>query len=175
MDAGCPLLLVEDDACFRQVATAALKRQGYAVQAAEGLGEARELAASQRFERALLDERLGQDSSLALVPELVAAHPGIRIVLLTGYGCISHAVQAVQAGAVNYLTKPANMAEISAALEASEALETAAQAPAPSLARVEWDHIHRVLNDCGGNITAAARSLGLHRRSLQRKLAKRPD
>ena len=116
-------------------------------------------------------------SGLELVRELKALEPAMRIVVLTGYGSIATAVEAMQARRDHYLTKPADADEILAALQAEapplDARRRRATAP-PSLARAEWEHIQRVLADCGGNISEAARRLGIHRRSLQRKLGKNP-
>jgi two-component system response regulator RegA len=118
-------------------------------------------------------------SGLELVRDLKKFAPATRVLVLTGFGSIATAVEAVKLGAVNYLSKPADADDILAALERGEAdpLETPdAPAQAPSLARAEWEHINRILADCGGNISEAARRLGIHRRSLQRKLRKRaPD
>ena len=115
-------------------------------------------------------QRPGSDSALK------EADPATRIVVLTGYGSIATAVEAVRRGATHYLTKPADADEILAAFDAAaRGADTAAASPQPmSLDRVEWEHINRVLVECGGNISEAARVLGLHRRSLQRKLAKFP-
>jgi len=121
----------------------------------------------------VLDLRVEDGSGLDLIPRLKAADPATRIVVLTGFGSIATAVEAVRRGATHYLTKPANADEILAAFApAGAAVETPLQPM--SLDRVEWEHINRVLLECGGNISEAARVLGLHRRSLQRKLAKYP-
>lgn len=109
-----------------------------------------------------------------VVKELSTRHPEMQIVVLTGYGSIATAVEAVRLGAINYLQKPLDTEQILAAFE-KEGDGGAQNAPdTPSLARVEWEHIQRVLADCEGNISLAARRLGLHRRSLQRKLSKLP-
>ncbi len=117
-----------------------------------------------------------------LVPELVRTLPGIQIVILTGYGSIATAVEAVRGGAINYLSKPLDADQILAAFEgegeghAQNGAAAGAEAgeTTPSLARVEYEHIQRILADCDGNISLAARKLGIHRRSLQRKLSKLP-
>jgi two-component system, response regulator RegA len=108
------------------------------------------------------------------VRELCAIDPGTVIVMLTGYGSIATAVEAIRAGAVHYLSKPVDIDEILAALSGKAAPSVSGEVEVPSLARVEWEHIQRVLSDCEGNISRAARLLGLHRRSLQRKLSKDP-
>ena len=107
-----------------------------------------------------------------LIRTLAEKYPDTRLLLLTGYGSMATAVDAIRAGVENVLPKPADADDVLAAFDG--ALETPAEESAPSLARAEWEHIQRVLADCGGNISEAARRLGLHRRSLQRKLAKRP-
>jgi two-component system response regulator RegA len=117
-------------------------------------------------------------SGLTLVRDLKQLYPEMRILVLSGFGSISTAVDAVHLGALNFLPKPADADDILAAFERGEnALEPAPMpAETPSLARAEWEHIHRVLADCCGNVSEAARRLGIHRRSLQRKLRKRaPD
>jgi two-component system response regulator RegA len=117
---------------------------------------------------------------LEVVRELHRIDPSTRIVVLTGYGSIATALEAVRLGATHYLTKPADVDEIIAALDrdprepADPSLADGELPETPSLARVEWEHIQRVLTDCDGNITKAAERLGIHRRSLQRKLAKFP-
>jgi two-component system response regulator RegA len=108
---------------------------------------------------------------LAVVRDLKALDASTVVVVLTGYGSIATAVESVKLGAASYLTKPADADQIVAAFDGTQPPD---DAQAPSLARVEWEHIQRVLADSGGNVSQAARVLGLHRRSLQRKLAKRP-
>jgi two-component system response regulator RegA len=109
---------------------------------------------------------------LAVVRDLKALDSSTVVVVLTGYGSIATAVESIKLGAASYLTKPADADQILAAFEGTQPSSDDTQAP--SLARVEWEHIQRVLADCGGNVSRAARVLGIHRRSLQRKLAKRP-
>jgi two-component system response regulator RegA len=113
-------------------------------------------------------------SGLEVVRELCAIDPTTKIVVLTGYGSIATAVEAMRRGATSYLPKPADADEILVALADTPPQVTGGDFPAPSLARAEWEHIQRVLADCGGNISEAARRLGLHRRSLQLKLRKYP-
>jgi two-component system response regulator RegA len=122
---------------------------------------------------AVLDLRMPGGSGLELLRELKRQDPATRVLMLTGYGSIATAVEAVREGAIGYLPKPADADEILAALAgANTAKERGIDTP--SLARAEWEHIQRVLSDCGGNISEAARRLGIHRRSLQRKLHKYP-
>lgn len=113
----------------------------------------------------------GKDG-LELIPDMLRIRPGVRIVVLTGYGSIATALEAVRRGAVHYLQKPADVDDILAAFQGDAPGQSVreSEAPAPSLDRVEWEHIQRVLADCSGNISEAARRLGIHRRSLQRKL-----
>ena len=174
-------LVVDDDAAFRTRLMKALVTRGYEAQGAGNVDEAIDAAREYKPDAAVVDLRMpGGRSGLDLVPELVRRHPGVQIVILTGYGSIATAVEAVRQGAINYLSKPADADQILAAFDhegegngahavAADAVETT-----PSLARVEYEHIQRILSDCGGNISLAARKLGIHRRSLQRKLSKLP-
>lgn len=171
------MLIVDDDAVLRMRLVRAFAERGYDSTGAEGAEQALALARTEAPEYAIVDLRLELGSGLELLRELLAIEPAMRVVMLTGYGSIATALDAVRAGAVHYLTKPALIEEIIAALEGNEASHAAEGThgddhAVPSLERVEWEHIQRVLHDCGGNITHAARLLGLHRRSLQRKLAK---
>lgn len=173
LEAGASILVVDDHALFRERLVRALADRGYeAVGAADG-EEALLLAREESPECAVVDLRMPGMSGLDVVRELLAIDPTTRVVVLTGYGSVATAVQAIRLGAVDYLAKPAGPEPILAALAggppAQEPLEET-----PSLARVEWEHIQRVLVDSDGNVSEAARRLGLHRRSLQRKLAKAP-
>jgi len=171
------MLLVDDDEIFRTRLARALVRRGYEVSEAGSYDEAMEAARGQSPEFAVVDMRMPGKSGLELLRDLKQIDPTTRIVMLTGYGSIATAVEAVRLGADNYVSKPAGAKDIIAAFDRAErpplegALETY---EAPSLARLEWEHINRVLSDCGGNISEAARRLGIHRRSLQRKLQKYP-
>ncbi len=166
------LLIIDDDAVFRNRLLRALNDRGVDVTAAADAAEAMSMAREHHPTHALVDLRLGASDGIDLVRELRALDNAMIIVVLTGYGSIVTAVEAVHAGATNYLTKPADAEQILAALSGEGA--ESAQTDVPSLARVEWEHMQRVLADCDGNISEAARRLGLHRRSLQRKLAKYP-
>ena len=169
------LLIVEDDDALRGRLVAAFESRGFEVRSVATTSEAARVAAEELPELVLLDLRVGADSGLDLIPELTRIDPATRIVVLTGYGSVATAVEAVRRGAVQYLTKPADADEILAAFQrGSGAGDATPPLHAMSLDRVEWEHINRVLVDCGGNISEAARVLGLHRRSLQRKLAKYP-
>lgn len=169
------VLVVDDDDVFRGRLIRAFADRGYEVRGAPDALVAMELAREDSPEYAVVDLRMPGPSGLELVSELLRVDPTTQIVVLTGYGSIATALDAVKRGAVHYLAKPADLDEILAALERRPGqADEAASAAVPSLARVEWEHINRVLTDCGGNISQAARLLGLHRRSLQRKLAKYP-
>jgi two-component system response regulator RegA len=153
-----------------------LRDRGFDVRGAVDADEARRQAEAESPECALVDLRLDGRSGLEVVRFLHELDPATRIVVLTGYGSIATALDALRSGAVHYLTKPASLDEIITAFD-HDGSPAAAPPPAsvPSLDRVEWEHIDRVLLAAGGNITQAAALLGLHRRSLQRKLGKRPQ
>lgn len=175
--ASSTFLVVDDDEVFCGVLARALERRGYVVAAAQSVPEARELIEAQRPAFAVVDLRIGTDSGLSLIRQLASQAPPAKAVVLTGYGSIATAVEAIKLGAVHYLTKPVDVEEILAALRGTAApiSETPAAQPRPlSVRRAEWEHIQRVLSDHSGNISAAARALGIHRRTLQRKLRKRP-
>ena len=177
------VLLIDDDEVFARVLARALVSRGFEVAVAHDAAQARAhlRAAPARF--AVLDLKLGADNGLALIPELKALRPDLRILLLTGYASIATAVEAIKRGADDYLAKPVDADAIVHALLATESAESlpagayddvALPHAPPPLKRLEWEHIHRMLNECDGNISETARRLGLHRRTLQRKLAKHP-
>ena len=170
------VLLVDDSVAFRERLARAFRDRGFHVCTAGNYDEAMALAREIVPSMAVVDLRMPGPSGLNLVRDLKALHPETRILVLSGFGSIATAIDAVRLGATNFLPKPADADDILAALErgereVSEAAET--EPETPSLARAEWEHIHRVLADCGGNISECARRLGIHRRSLQRKLQKR--
>jgi len=172
------LLLVDDDVVFTRVLSRALGTRGFAVSVAHDADGARTLARSTQPHFAVLDLKLGADNGLTLIPQLREIVPGLRILLLTGYASIATAVEAIKRGAHDYLAKPVDADAVTQALRGMEQSATQAtpgvpDAP-PPLKRLEWEHIHRVLAETDGNISEAARRLGLHRRTLQRKLAKHP-
>lgn len=169
------LLLVDDDGVFRERLAKALTARGCEVRTAPDAAAAVVLAEADSPELAVLDLRMPGESGLDLLRRLKAIDPTTRVLMLTGYGSIATAMEAVRAGAVHYLTKPVDADAILAAFSAEGPVEDAGAEDTPSLARVEWEHIQRVLLDCEGNLSEAARRLGMHRRSLQRKAArKRP-
>lgn len=175
------VLLVDDDARLRSRMARAFEERGYEAQQADGYDAALAIAAEESTEFAVVDLRMPGKSGLEVVRELHRVDPATKIVVLTGYGSIATALEAMRLGATHYLTKPADVDEVIASFDRDNAepakdLEAAegTEPETPSLARVEWEHIQRVLTDCDGNITKAAERLGIHRRSLQRKLAKFP-
>jgi two-component system response regulator RegA len=177
VDDAPSLLIVDDDEVFRDRLARALEKRGYAVRTAANYEQAMEAAESDSPELAIVDLRMPGRSGLELVRDLRHNDDTTRVLVLTGYGSIATAVDAMKLGATHYLAKPADADDIIAAFarDASSPLSsTAGNETAPSLARAEWEHINRVLSDCGGNISEAARRLGIHRRSLQRKLQKYP-
>lgn len=170
------LLLLEDDDALRLHLGDRLGKQGYNVMRCASLAQASEvLQSAQRIDAAILDQNVGQDNGLDLIEPLLTRFPSCRILVLTGYGSIPAAVAATRRGAHNYLTKPASLGDIlQALLEDSTSMPALPDAP-PSLERLEWEHIQRVLEEHQGNVSAAARTLGIHRRTLQRRLKKRPS
>ncbi|MCB1747643.1 MAG: response regulator transcription factor [Gammaproteobacteria bacterium] len=168
-------LIIDDDQAFREVLAAALTRRGYAVTTAADGTSALVAARATPPAYVVLDLRLEQDSGLQLIEPLRAIDPALRIVVLTGFASIATAVHAIKLGAVQYLTKPADADEIIAAFGAPGPDPQAAVPSEPtSLQHLEWEHIQKTLIACKGNVSDAARKLGLHRRTLQRKLQKRP-
>jgi two-component system, response regulator RegA len=174
--AGEPtLLIVDDDATFRTALGQALGKSGFAVSLAGTAEEAAAMAREHVFEYALVDVRMPGQSGIDLVGALRSMDDGIRIVVFTGYGTIANAVAAIRAGAVDYLTKPVDAARCARSLLGfAPAARGDDDEDLPSLERVEWEYLQRVLADCEGNISEAARKLRMHRRSLQRKLSRLP-
>ena len=171
------LLLCDDDEVFRTRMARAFQERGFEVTTAHDYDSAVALARAESPELAVVDLKMPGRSGLELVKALLEIDPQTKIVVLTGYGSIATAIDAVRLGATYYLAKPADADEILAAFARGKAPPL--EPPdndyrAPSLARAEWEHINRVLSDCGDNISETARRLGIHRRSLQRKLQKYP-
>ena len=170
------ILLVEDDEVFAQVISRALAQREYSVAHAVDIQAATDLIGDQHFHYAILDLNLGGQTSLSLIPDLKKLSPEIQILILTGYASIATAVEAIKLGADNYLSKPADIDEILAALllgESPDYIPNSFTEPM-SVRRLEWEHIQKVLQENEGNISATARQLKMHRRTLQRKLQKRP-
>jgi two-component system, response regulator RegA len=175
-----PLLIVDDDATFVRVLSRALTSRGFEVITASRADEARALSRRHYPRQCVLDLKLGEENGLRLIPELHELVPDMRILLLTGYASIATAVEAIKRGAHDYLSKPVDAdAVVRALLEGENAQQSddevvdAPEAPL-ALRRLEWEHIQRVLTECDGNISETARRLGMHRRTLQRKLSKHP-
>ncbi len=174
-NANASLLIVDDDPVFRQLMGRAMGRFGYQVQSAADVPEALALLADQPDpDVALIDLKMPGPSGLALVEALHQRSPATRILVLTGYASIATAVEAVKLGAINYLAKPVTAEEVQAALQRTEPDSSVdVQADRLSVERLTWEHIQRVLAEHDGNISATARALNMHRRTLQRRLAKR--
>jgi two-component system response regulator RegA len=168
------VLVVDDDDALRQRLVLAFRVRGFDADGAATAEQARTLTAQESPEYAVIDLRIGEHSGLEVARALLARDPTTRVVILTGYGSIATAIEAVRLGAVHYLTKPTDFGTIVEALEHGFTGVQADAASTPSLARTEWEHINRVLVDSDGNVSEAARRLNMHRRSLQRKLAKYP-
>jgi two-component system response regulator RegA len=174
-DVRASILLVDDDDTFRNRLARAFAERGYDVRSAGDHGAAIASAREDSPQFAVVDLKMPGRSGLEVVRDLKAIDDTTKVVVLTGYGSITTAVDAVKLGATHYLPKPADADEILAALLRDEVEAAGPQDfPAPSLARAEWEHIQRVLGDASGNISEAARRLGMHRRSLQLKLRKNP-
>ena len=177
MDEERTLLIVDDNEIFRDRLARAFSDRGFEVRKAQDYDTAVTLAREESPEWAVVDMRMPGRNGLEVVRDLKEIDPQTKIVVLTGYGSIATAIDAVRLGAINYLQKPADADDIIAAFSRGEQPPMSASDhdyQAPSLARAEWEHIQRVLADCGGNISEAARRLDIHRRTLQRKLDRYP-
>ncbi|MGA8863744.1 MAG: response regulator transcription factor [Gallionella sp.] len=168
------LLLVDDDATFCKVLSIALERRGFAVTVAHSVEQAVPIAEASPPEFAVVDLKMGGSPGLVLVKLLHELDPNTRIVVLTGYASIATAVEAIKLGATQYLSKPANADEIVAAFDHAPDSNAPLKTQPAQIERLEWEHIQRVLREHEGNISATARALNMHRRTLQRKLAKPP-
>lgn len=168
-------LIVDDDATFAQIMQRALLRRGFTVDTFNTSDTAIAATRKNNYSKAIVDLKIAQDSGLTLIRNLKAIAPNLDIVMLTGYSSISTTVEAIKLGAINYLCKPADIDEILQAFSISERTQDIALPDTPpSLDRLEWEHIQKALQDNEGNVSATARVLGMHRRTLQRKLQKRP-
>lgn len=170
------LLVIDDDPSFNAILVRTLCRRGHAAEGALDAASALARAEQLQPSRIVLDLNLGGASGLALLPELLARVPGCRIVVLTGYASIATAVEAIKLGAVQYLAKPVAVEAILGAFAEDELPVGGTAVPEVPLSvnRLTWEHIQRVLNEHDGNVSATARALNMHRRTLQRKLLKRP-
>ena len=169
------LLLVDDDETFCTVLSRALEKRGFDVTIAHNVEQALPLAKNNPPEFAVVDLKMDGASGLVLTKALHELDPATRIVMLTGYASIATAVEAIKLGATQYLAKPANADEIVAAFGHNASAEFKLNTLPTSVDRLEWEHIQRVLQEQQGNISSTARLLNMHRRTLQRKLAKRPN
>ena len=169
------LLLVDDDETFRHVLGRALAKRGFAVSAAANVEAATLLAEANPPEYAVIDLKMPGASGLVLVQRLKVLDAETRIVMLTGYASIATAVEAIKLGATHYLAKPADADEIvNALMQTAGNPDVVVNSDPLSVERLEWEHIQKVLAEHEGNISATARALKMHRRSLQRKLIKKP-
>jgi len=168
-------LVVDDDRTFADVLANALRRRGLHVFAAYNAAQAQVLVRQEGITSVVLDLRLAADSGLEVIPALCRLRPGVKIVVLTGYASIATAVEAIKLGAHHYLTKPTDVATLLNAFGHQPGIGALAPEAQPTpLERVEWEYIQQALLESDGNISVAAARLGLHRRTLQRKLKKRP-
>ncbi len=168
------VLVIDDDPVFTQVLARSLRKRGLEVEQSHNAEEALQQVRNFQPDRATLDLKMINESGLQLLPELLKLNPNLNIVILTGYSSIATAVQAMKLGASNYLCKPANADDIMAAFNEQTAVDIDVVDNPVSVNRLEWEHIQKVLTENEGNVSATARALGMHRRTLQRKLQKRP-
>lgn len=169
------ILIIDDEEHFVQVLSRSLSRLGYMTTCANTAEEAIEAIKQDSFDWISLDLRLGKDSGLDLINKLLLHSPNARIVILTGFASIPTAVEAIKQGAFNYLHKPATVKELLRAFEGDTEEEVSIEASPMSVERLEWEHIQRILHENEGNVSSTARALGMHRRTLQRKLQKHPS
>lgn len=167
------LLILDDDEAFRRRLARAMEKRGFETQMAESVAEGMEIVSASPPAYAVLDLRLEDGNGLDVVEALRAARADARIVVLTGYGAIATAVAAVKVGATDYLSKPADAADVTAALLAQNTVKPPPPENPMSADRVRWEHIQRVFELCDRNVSETARRLNMHRRTLQRILAKR--
>ncbi len=174
-DTSLNILIVDDDATFAESLARTLIQKGHKAQFLHSPVDALGLLRHRELDALVLDLRLGVESGQRFIAPLRAARPAMRILLLTGYASIATAVEAIKLGATHYLAKPASVEEILAALGSLGGNAAVLPPEAPlTVDRLEWEHIQKVLADHQGNLSATARALKMHRRTLQRKLAKRP-
>ncbi len=168
-------LIVDDDITFAQMLKRALDRRGFTSWIAQDSTTAETLLSQHKMTKAIVDLKIAQESGLVLISRLREINSEIQIIMLTGYSSISTAVDAIKLGAINYFCKPVEVDDLLKAFDESPIpQEKPLPGSSPSLDRMEWEYIQKTLQDCNGNISAAARVLGVHRRTLQRKLQKRP-
>ena len=169
------LLLADDDEVFASVLARALSKRGFAVEVVHSVAAGIELLQTWLPEYAVIDLNMPGESGLVLVEQVCKQDDEARVVVLTGYASITTAVEAIKLGAIHYLAKPADADEILTALHKDEGDADVPVGESPmSVRRLEWEHIQKVLGEVDGNVSEAARRLNMHRRTLQRKLQKRP-
>lgn len=169
------ILILDDDEVFAETLSRSFKRKGYQSFVALNIRDAHALASAHQPDFAVVDLKIDQESGLHFLPLLSSCSPSTKSVVLTGYSSISTTVEAMKLGCVNYLCKPVNSDDIIQAFQDEQAHpEISLPDTPPSVNRLEWEHIQRVLTLNDGNISATAKALGMHRRTLQRKLQKRP-
>ena len=175
-EGGCRIAVLDDDPVFVEVLARALRRRGHEVKAANDLATLLRVTGAQAPDYAIVDLKIAEASGLDCIAPLLALNPAMRILILTGYASVATAVTAIKAGAFDYACKPLDADAILVKLGLASTAVAAIEVPEQPLSvdRMEWEHIQRVLAEHGGNISATARSLGMHRRTLQRKLLKRP-
>ena len=170
-------LLVDDDEVFCSILSRALERREITTSTANSPQQAIKLIQQlgNIFSHAVIDLNMGKESGLALIPQLLNFDAQLKIIVLTGYSSIATTVEAIKRGASNYLCKPASVDEILAAFNENNINEQKLVSSKPlSVDRLEWEYIQKTLAENDGNVSATARALGMHRRTLQRKLQKKP-
>ncbi len=171
------ILLVDDSFVLRDRLAEAFQERGFRVMVAGTCDEAVEIFKTDPTDLAVVDLRMPGRTGLTVISDLRAIRPDVQVLILSGFGSIATAIDAIRLGAVNFLPKPADADDILNAFKRGgsevEVVDSDELIPVPTLAQAEWEHIHRILADCSNNISEAARRLGIHRRSLQRKLRKR--
>ena len=167
------LIIVDDDRAFLQRLSRAMELRGFEVRSAHSVAEGIDLIRQKAPAFAIIDMRLEDGNGLDVIAELTRLKPNARIVVLTGYGNIATAVSAVKLGAVDYLAKPADADDVTDALLAPANTKAPPPENPMSADRVRWEHIQRVYELCNRNVSETARRLNMHRRTLQRILAKR--
>ena len=175
METNIRILLVDDDLVFLQTLSRSLQRKGPLVDTAENGAQAMQLIRQQDYDLVLLDLNLAGESGLEVLQMMKEEQDDVRVVMLTAYASIATAVESVKKGADNYLCKPINTSEVMALFEEEIEQPVMLEETPLSVERLEWEHLQKVLMDHNGNISATARALNMHRRTLQRKLQKRPS
>ncbi len=169
------LLLLDDDEVFLRTLSRAMAKRGFEVLSSNDIADALAQAAKRIPAMAVVDMKLEGESGLDVIPRLIEINPDMKIIVLTGYSSIATAVTAIKRGATDYLSKPVTASDVVRALSGEHTTEEIDEDFSPmSVERMEWEHIQKALKENDGNISATARSLGMYRRTLQRKIAKKP-